>query len=476
MLHASVESVPRPTHTDSTPRNKPLRRRPSKAGFSSTAREPSPRSPARGSKPPVRVRFADTPPDLLSRGQLVSDTYRVRELIGSGGMGQVYEADDILLNRRVAIKVPWAETPPALVRWEAQALAAIHHPAMPAVFAMGHHDNRPFVVMERIYGRTLRDHLDQCNRHGERLSIAETVNVLSQLADALASIHRSGIAHRDIKPGNIVLAPGNRVVILDFGLVLPEFAAPSESVIAGSPSYMAPEAIRVEIAAGSAHLVDIYALGVLAYEMLTGERPFQSEASVAATMSHHLLTPVPDLAARRQDAPRELVSLVLAMLSKSAAERPQSAEIVARELHLIRSPHRGLSHGRTLQVLVVEDDPDHSTLLQFYVRKACPDAEVRAVTDGEAALAAVRSSPPDLMLLDLNMPKMNGIEVCMFLRGTHAANGLTIVSVSAAAQPQDVLLMQSLGIQHFVAKGKGMASAIARVVAAVRPCRPSSPP
>lgn len=386
-------------------------------------------------------------------------------------MGQVYEAEDALLNRRVAVKVPWPDTRPDLVRWEAQALAAIHHPAMPAVFAMGHHAGRPFVVMERIYGRTLRDHLDQCNRQGVRFSIAETVNLLSQLADALTAIHRTGVAHRDIKPGNVVLAPGNRVVILDFGLVLPEFAASSESVVVGSPSYIAPEAIRASIASGSAHLVDIYALGVLAYEMLTGDRPFQSEASITATMRHHLRTPVPDLAARRVDAPGELVSLVLAMLAKDPSERPQSAEAVGRELVRIRSPARGVPRDRALQVLVVEDDPDHATLMQFYVHKACPDAQVRAVRDGEAALAAVRSSPPDLMLLDLNMPRMNGIEVCMFLRGTQAATGLTIVSVSAAAQPQDVVLMRSLGIQHFVAKGKGMASAIARVVSSMRPSR-----
>ncbi len=347
-------------------------------------------------------------------------------------------------------------------------MAVIHHRAMPAVYALGHHKGMPFVVMERIYGRTLREHLDQCNRRGERLSVAETTNVLEQLADALQAIHRSGIAHRDLKPGNVVLAPGNRVVILDFGLVLPEFAARHQSTVAGSPSYIAPEAICVRIEAGEAHLIDIYALGVLAYEMLTGERPFQRESTVQATMSHHLCTPVPDLAAKCPEASPELVSLVTAMLSKDPTERPATAEYVASELGRARMPGKATAPADGLSVLIAEDDPDHAKLLTFYVRKASPEASIRCAVDGEDALAAVRALPPHLLLLDLNMPKMNGIEVCMYLRGTRVAGSLTIVSVSAAAQEHDIALMRSLGITHFITKGVGMAAQVARVVDHVR--------
>jgi serine/threonine-protein kinase len=402
---------------------------------------------------------------------VLAEAYRIRELIGSGGMGQVYEADDVVLNRRVAIKVPWPASDPSLVKWEAQALAAIHHPALPAVYAVGRHGTIPFVVMERIYGRTLRDHLDQCRRHGERFSLEEALNVMTQLAEALAAVHRSGIAHRDIKPGNVVLAPGNRVVILDFGLVLPEFAARGELAVAGSPAYMAPEAIRVEIEAGRAHLVDIYALGVLSYELLTGDKPFQAEPTATATMSHHLVTPVPDLGSKSPAVPRDVALLVHSMLSKDPAERPPSAEHLARELHRVRfgAPHAPGS--RRLSVLIAEDDANISSLLALWVRKAAPDADIRAVSDGESALSAVRASPPDLMLLDLNMPRMNGVEVCMYLRGTRAAEGLTIVSVSASAQEHDLALLRTLGVANFVAKGKGMGTAIARVVERIRPGR-----
>ncbi len=425
----------------------------------------------------------DVSQDIFPLGEVLSGNYELRAILGAGGMGQVYEAHDRALNRRVAIKAAWPDLTES-VRKEAQALAAIRHPSMITVYAVGVHDGTEYVVMERLYGVGLDTHLHRRRTRAEPLTALEVIDLLLAISDGLTAVHRAGVAHRDIKPSNIMLAPGGRVVLMDFGLFLAEFEVAGQTTVAGSPQYMSPEAISNEVQPGAGHLVDLYALGILAYEMMTGDVPFNSD-EILEVWEKHLTAEVPDVRRLRPDMPAALGALIHSLVAKDPTERPQSIDAVVWQLKQIRDalgrmtsaatvPSAPPSRTRTgslttenrapLSVLIVDDDRELQRVLSFYVKKAAPDVDLRVVSDGDDAIEAVRQKAPDLMLLDLQMPRMNGIEVVMYLRGFGLAEHTVIASVSAGAQEHDVQLLQQLGITRFLTKGAGMNAPIEKLV------------
>ncbi len=364
-------------------------------------------------------------------------------------MGQVFEAHDRVLNRRVALKVPWPEAhtgQTGSLRHEARALAAFRHPSLPTIYTAGVHRGLDYIVMERIYGVSLARHIEERLRVGP-FSCDEVTVVLRAIADGLAVVHHAGIAHRDVKPDNVMLAGGGRVVLMDFGLVLPEFDVSKQVDIAGSPAFMAPEALANTTAAGSAHLLDIYSLGVIAFEMLIGQLPRKADSLLALWEQHDL--PLPSIRKLRPDTPAPLVELVESMLAKGPEERPPSAEAVVWAVDGIRNT----AHPEPIDVLVVDDNPDIARVLGFYAEKALGACRVRTARDGEEAIARLRDEEPDVMLLDLDMPRMNGIEVCMYARGAQLAERCRIIAVSAGAQPHDRQLPAPTG--HHPLRGQG---------------------
>jgi serine/threonine-protein kinase len=412
----------------------------------------------------------ESPPDIFRVGEVLSEMYEIRSVLGAGGMGQVFEAQDLALNRRVAIKAAWPNLEDSPVRKEAQALAAIRHPSMVGVFTVGKHAGIEYVVMERVFGIPLENFLYKKQTAGEVVGISEAIELIIAIADGLAAVHHAGIAHRDVKPANIMLAPGGRVVLMDFGLFLPEFEVAAQSTIAGSPQYMAPEAISNTVEPGAGGLVDLYALGVVSYEMLCGVPPFFGETA-DEVWDKHLYDEAPDLLRKRPDAPLRLAQLVHDMLAKDPALRPQSADAALFQLRSIRAQ---ITQEPPFSVLIVEDDREIAKVLSFYVKKAAPDAEIRLAYDGQQAVDSVRSQAPDVMLLDLHLPRMNGIEVAMCLRGEGAAEKTTIVSLSAGAQDRDLTLLAQLGVNHFVPKGAHLAEKVAAVIQETRKAKRGS--
>ena len=417
---------------------------------------------------------SDPPADIFQVGDVLSEMYEVRAVLGAGGMGQVFEAQDLALNRRVAIKAAWPNLDDSPVRKEAQALAAIRHPSMVSVYALGKHQSIEYVVMERVYGVSLEQFLYRKHVAGELMSLAEALDLVIAIADGLAAVHHAGIAHRDVKPANVMLAPGGRVVLMDFGLFLAEFEVAAQSTIAGSPQYMAPEAISNTVEPGAGGLVDLYALGVVAFEMIAGQAPFVAETA-DEVWDKHLYEDAPDLLKGRPDAPVRLAQLIADLLAKDPSARPQTADGVLWQLRSIRAQ---LTQEQPFSILIVEDDRDIAKVVGFYVKKVAPDAEIRVAYDGEGAIEAVRQKQPDVMFLDLNLPRMNGIEVCMCLRGEGLAERTTIVSMSAGAQEKDLSLLAQLGINHFIPKGAHVAEKVAAVIQETRKARRagSSPP
>ena len=260
--------------------------------------------------------------------------YRVLGLIGSGAMGRVYLVHDDRLDRRVAIKVMssrYAGNAAARQRFirESRAVGSIEHPHVLTIHQVGEQDGIPYIVMQLLEGRTLRDHRDATGR----LSLAEVLRIGKEIAAGLAAAHRRGILHRDIKPANVFLEGDScSVRIIDFGLAREidthATALTHDGALVGTPSYMPPERIDDrELDARS----DLFGLGVILYELLADRLPFEgrSMASVLAAIAKGTPTPLHHTA---PDLPPEVCALVMRLLAHDKADRPADAKTVADEL------------------------------------------------------------------------------------------------------------------------------------------------
>ena len=274
----------------------------------------------------------------LSPGQAFSH-YRILRPLGAGGMGEVYLAEDTKLGRQVALKVLAQESardPDRRARFdrEARAIAALNHPNIVTLYSVEEDEGLLFITMELVDGMTLADVIPS---HG--MSLDALLKAAIPLTDAVGTAHQRGITHRDIKPANVMLAPGNRVVLMDFGIFMSERDALSQDVT-GSPQYMAPETITNQVARGALYLVDIYAFGVLAFEVLTGDVPYK-DAIVPKLLQQHMTAPIPDVCAARPAVSPRLGALVTELLAKEPRDRPQSMDEVAGELRaMLRAPER----------------------------------------------------------------------------------------------------------------------------------------
>ncbi len=271
-------------------------------------------------------------------GQILGGRYRVTSLIGSGGMGAVYRAEHVQLHKTVALKVLNAEMAAhreAALRFEREALvsARIQHPHVVSATDSGRlPDGSLYLVLEYVAGKSLREVVDEEGR----MAPARALNICAQIAEALAAAHRAEIVHRDLKPGNVMLSAeeGNPefVKVLDFGLArlagepshTGEPLTKSGSVF-GTPEYMSPEQARGEVVD---HRSDLYALGVILFELLSGKAPF-SAPELVAVLIKHLQEPPPPLPA---DVPAPVAEYVALLLEKQPSRRPSDALQVAKAL------------------------------------------------------------------------------------------------------------------------------------------------
>ncbi len=268
---------------------------------------------------------------LFSRGELVASQFEVRELLGAGSMGQVFDAHDVALNRRVALKAAHPRHDRALLRQEAQGIAAVRHPGVPAIYAIGEHRGVAFFAMERLFGETLEARIEAMQMEGDLFAVTDAIDLLTRLADTLAAVHAAGIAHRDVKPANVMLTVGDRVVLTDFGIVAQERAVSARAPLVGTLEYTAPEVIRGAMEPGNAFLTDVYAFGVMAYELVAGRRPFEAETS-AELLDLHLHAMPDPLSDLRDDVPPLFEALLRELLEKDPHDRPHSMTSVLRRL------------------------------------------------------------------------------------------------------------------------------------------------
>ncbi|QFG25066.1 serine/threonine-protein kinase [Actinomadura sp. WMMB 499] len=271
----------------------------------------------------------------LAAGTELDGRYRLESVLGRGGMGEVWRAVDLRLRRPVAVKVlpaELADVPGAMDRFEreAEATAALQHPGITVVFDVGRTgDGLAYLVMELLEGEDLRTVM---RRHPGGLPVEEAVGHAVQVADALAAAHSRGIVHRDIKPANLFVLADGRLKLCDFGIAGLADAATrltQDGGTVGTPLYMAPEQFR----GGAADFrSDLYALGCVLHELLTGEPPFRSGSGLPGLMYAHLNEAPPPVGAVRPDVPERLERLVHDLLAKAVDRRPESAAAVASYL------------------------------------------------------------------------------------------------------------------------------------------------
>ena len=258
-------------------------------------------------------------------GAVLGERYRLTTRIAVGGMGEVWRATDDILGRDVAVKVLKEEYSGDAgfrerFRAEARHSAALTHPNIAGVYDYGEADGSAYLVMELVPGEPLSDLLE---REGS-LAPREAMGLVAQAAAGLAAAHAAGVVHRDVKPGNLLVTPDGRVKVTDFGIARVADAVPLTATgqVMGTAQYLAPEQA---MGRGASPASDVYALGVVAYEALTGRRPFDGDSHVAVAMAHVNST-APPLPA---SVPAGARTLVEASMAKEPAHRPRNAEVFA---------------------------------------------------------------------------------------------------------------------------------------------------
>ncbi|HEY7358341.1 MAG TPA: protein kinase, partial [Ktedonobacterales bacterium] len=274
--------------------------------------------------------------------------YEIRALLGAGGMGQVYRAHDPRLERDVAIKVlsaSLAQEPGYLERFrrEARAVAKLNHPNIVQVYDFGEQGDLTYLVMPLISGGTLREYL----AHRQVLPLAEALSITEQMANALQYAHEQGLVHRDVKPANILMTSEGRALLSDFGIVRlvqkDDNAATLTHLGAfvGSPEYAAPEMI---VGKPVDRRVDVYALGVILFQMLTGRMPFAGATPVVLMMMQAQQPPPPPRSIN-PDIPPAVEAVILKALAKESGERFQTAaELLAALRAAIAGPSAGAGY------------------------------------------------------------------------------------------------------------------------------------
>jgi len=257
-------------------------------------------------------------------GEVLADRYEVEELVGAGGMSSVYRAHDRLLDRKVALKVMhqhFGEDPEYVERFrrEARSVAALSHPNVVTVIDRGEHGGRQFIVFEYIDGENLKQLIQ---RRGQA-PVKTALELAGQIAQALSFAHQQGLVHRDVKPQNVLLNGDGTAKVTDFGIARSldvQHGMTQTGTVLGTSDYIAPEQAQGQ---NVDEQTDIYSLGVVLYELLTGEVPFPGESFVAVAM-RHINEPPPPIRDKRPDVPPRVEALVQKAMAKEPRDRFRS--------------------------------------------------------------------------------------------------------------------------------------------------------
>jgi predicted Ser/Thr protein kinase len=337
-------------------------------------------------------------------GSLVGQTigkYRIIEHLGRGGMAEVYKAYQPSLDRYVALKLMHAflaGDQDFISRFEREAknVAALRHSNIVQVYDFDVQNGTPYMVMEFIEGGTLKTHLEELVREGKALSISEAVRIMREVGGALAYAHQRNMIHRDVKPANVLLEKGGRVILTDFGIAKiltgPSYTVTGATI--GTPAYMSPEQ---GLGKPGDHRSDLYAMGVMLYQLTTGQLPFEADTPLAV-MLKHVSEPLPMPRVVKPELPEGMERIILKAMAKNPDDRFQSADEMLAQL----------------------DNLDTASLLPI------PPASMAAGSDAHAATLAT----PQVSATLAAQPAVSPSEATQLHKGT-----ATVVGAEAVAKP-----------------------------------------
>ena len=346
----------------------------------------------------------------MNEGMLLNNRYQLLERLGAGGMSDVFRARDLMLERSVAIKVLHEKYSNDTAfqqrfRQEARAAANLSHPNIVTVHDFGLDHGQLFIVMEHIPGKDLKTLLRQRGRY----SVEEAIPLMVQACAGIGYAHRAGLVHCDIKPHNMIVTPDGRLKVTDFGIaralstILPDERA---DVVWGSPQYFSPEQAVGEPPSPAS---DVYSLGVVLYEMLTGALPFTAPTSEELARMHLEMPPIPP-SEYVPDLPRALEQIILKVLSKEPAARYRTADQLGRVLLRFGTQQDAPAPALSLT-------PEAASTYQQ------PDATVVAHSPPPPA-PAPRRSEPALPPIDFSVPDIDWTSVGLGLMAILAVGGL----------------------------------------------------
>ncbi len=383
-------------------------------------------------------------------GTTIESKYRVEEEIGSGQMGLVLRAHELTLGRDVALKVLFndmlaPQQATTLFVREARGMARVQHQNVVPVYNFGEHEGFPFLVSEYVPGQSLDDYLEQ----HEMLRPEVALGIIEQAAAGLDAVHAAGLVHGDVKPANFLISRDYRVRLCDFGLT--RLRGQNPMFRGGTPMFMAPELIvPTKIDAADAHLSDIYALGALAFLLLTGVDAFPGD-SVEAVLEDQLNAPRPLASEHRPGLGTHFDSILVRALDLDPTKRFTTALSLSRSLRGAHQQAMDAAGQPSHRVLVVDDDPDIVAIYSMAFEAAFPGAEVATADDGLAALQLAALFGPDLIVSDLQMPQLDGVALCRRLKADPQMSKIPLMVVSGAVEGERKTLRE-IGVDEALGK------------------------
>jgi putative two-component system response regulator len=426
---------------------------------------------------------------------LILGNYRVLERVGAGGMGIVYRGEHVRLRRQVAIKVlaPTLETSPTvLLRFdsEMQAVARLQHPNIVAAMDAGEvaasdadASKLHYFVMEYVPGQNLEKYVQTTGP----LPVVQACDKAYQVASALAEAHKHHLVHRDLKPSNIQRTPEGRVKLLDFGLAQHFTNRMTEpGVMLGTVEYMAPE--QAKDARGVDVRADIYGLGGVLFWCLAGRPPWSRAENTIEGLVRRQTEAPPSVRAWQPNVAPELDAIIRRMMATKPADRfPNPQAVMSALLPFLHrqvwdkaelppaqpageqrppAPSVHDTSKRTHRVLIVDDEPAIRQLSRFTLMG--DKVECEEAPDGARALAELGRRAYDLVLADMQMPEMSGLELCEALRKSPPSPNLKVIMFSGNASGDDMAQVLSAGADDYLLKPFSTAQLRARVQAALR--------
>jgi response regulator RpfG family c-di-GMP phosphodiesterase len=421
---------------------------------------------------------------------LVLGNYRVLDVLGAGGMGVVYKAEHVRLPRLVAIKVlPVSpdQNPRLLQRFDAEmgAVAQLQHPNIVGAIDAGEADDPSpsgprlhYFVMDHVAGEDLEE---KVKAHGP-LAPAAACDLVHQIASALSEAHKHGLVHRDIKPSNVIVTPEGQAKLLDFGLAMHRNGdrLTDPGIVLGTLDYVAPEqaqdARSVDIRA------DIYSLGATLFWCLTGKAPFADGGDGVQGLMARVNQPPPSARDWRPDVPAELDAVMARMMAVRPDDRYPTPKAVMQAVmpflkpgsrtgttwsdSELAPPAPGEGAARVRRVLIVDDDPAVRDMARYALQSdgiRCDEA-----ADGAVALKLLKTRAYDLVLSDIDMPQVTGLELLRALRAEPPSPNLKVIMFSGRASGDEMAQMLLAGADDYLTKPVSVVQVLSRIKAALR--------